>query len=285
VYADHYDPRDRRPGYYSFILSAADHFLGVNGSESYPNTWPDYRPTGLAQSRNWEEVSVRRDLDLYTVRTNVAFPTYPFQLVDTAPQTDFEERGWKISFRRINRILPPSLQLRARWVWKRSYVLLANARNKHQCDYVYDWVIPNRLNQCPQGLASWSTYGFGCGLSPLLYVALNNPVLGSTWSAQLSNMPQVFGLQGVGLQIFGFSNYSGTGFDLALLGMPLCFLYATLDLTQVVIGTGGIAVSNLPLPSSPSLVGFNLYTTAAALSPENGFGWITSNGLALTLGF
>ncbi|MFT4840529.1 MAG: hypothetical protein ACI8UD_003295 [Planctomycetota bacterium] len=75
------------------------------------------------------------------------------------------------------------------------------------------------------------------------------------------------------------------GIDLTFLGMPGCHAYTNLDSLQAMAISGGQASHVLPIPSQLNLIGFELAAQSAVLAPTlNSFGFITSNGVLLTIG-
>ena len=106
--------------------------------------------------------------------------------------------------------------------------------------------------------------------------ATSRPILGTSWSLRIADIPAtaVLGVQVLGLADPGLS-------DLAFLGLPGCGLRASLDVLRP-FSTGGPTLSYAEtVPSAPSLVGINLYAAAAVFTnpPANAFGAITSNGI------
>lgn len=112
-------------------------------------------------------------------------------------------------------------------------------------------------------------------VSPLSLVATSRPVTGTTWGLSTTNIPAT-GL--LGLDILGFANPGIP--DLGFLGMPGCGLYASLDLMGAWV-VGGPHTWGLPIPNNPTLVGIDIYASAAVFQvpPVNTFGAIMANGL------
>lgn len=107
-------------------------------------------------------------------------------------------------------------------------------------------------------------------------VNYNTPVLGTTWSLGVGNIPAT-GLLGV--EILGFFD-PGID-DLGFLGMPLCGLRASPDLLTPWFVSSSIHYYDLPVPNNLQLMGLDLFTTTAVFQvpPINAFGAITSRGL------
>lgn len=112
---------------------------------------------------------------------------------------------------------------------------------------------------------------------PLTLSATSRPVTGTNWNLSVGNVPAT-GL--IGVDVFGVSDPGIT--DLFFLGAPGCGLRASLDYTAAwfVTPTAGHTYS-LPIPNSPSLINFNIYSMSAVFQapPVNSFGAITSNGI------
>ena len=119
------------------------------------------------------------------------------------------------------------------------------------------------------------------GGTPLRLTAATLPALGTTLQLDVD---QVTTGSLLGVLILGFGQVN-PGVDLTFLGMPGCDLYATLD-TQAPFPLAG-PLTSLPLaiPATPSLGGFQFFSQVATFTPAaNAFGFLSSNGLALTVG-
>lgn len=112
-------------------------------------------------------------------------------------------------------------------------------------------------------------------------VALNNPVLGTTWSVGVGGIP---GTGLLGVEILGFFD-PGID-DLGFLGMPLCGLRASPDLLTPWFVSSSTHYYHLPVPNNLQLMGLDLFTTTAVFQvpPINAFGAITSRGLQAHIG-
>lgn len=81
----------------------------------------------------------------------------------------------------------------------------------------------------------------------------------------------------LGFFIVGFNN---PGFPLDALGATGCSAYATLDILEPALFTGSSMNVSLPgVPYDPVFSGATIFTQAAAFSPVNAFGIVSSNGL------
>ncbi len=133
------------------------------------------------------------------------------------------------------------------------------------------------------GTTDYSTGVFqvGNGGTPLRLTAATLPALGTTLQLDVD---EVTAGSLIGVLILGFGQVN-PGVDLTFLGMPDCSLYATLD-TQVPFPLAG-PLTSLPIgiPATPTLAGFQFFSQAATFTPAaNTFGFLSSNGVALTLG-
>lgn len=128
---------------------------------------------------------------------------------------------------------------------------------------------------------SAGVFTVGNGGTPLRLTAATLPQLGSTLQLDVD---QVTAGSFLGVLILGFGQVN-PGVDLTFLGMPDCSLYATLD-TQLPFPLAG-PLTSLPIaiPTTPSLAGFPFFSQAATFTPAaNTFGFLSSNGVALTVG-
>jgi len=115
---------------------------------------------------------------------------------------------------------------------------------------------------------------------PLAHSTSARPVIGTTPNLLASNVPS--GAL-IGLMILGTTEYT-TGIDLTFLGMPTCNLYASLDVMLSFLPAGSTGSVPFVIPANPALAGLIILTQATAWVPGiNPFGFITSNGMRLTL--
>ncbi|MBM3974693.1 MAG: hypothetical protein FJ301_11400 [Planctomycetes bacterium] len=116
---------------------------------------------------------------------------------------------------------------------------------------------------------------------PLTLAATSRPVTNTSWNLTTSNIPTTGVL---GVDIYGVSD-PGIN-DLFFLGAPGCGLRASLDVMNAWLSAGTTHTYSLPIPNSPALLNFNLYTTSAVFQapPVNAFGAITSNGIQGMIG-
>lgn len=110
----------------------------------------------------------------------------------------------------------------------------------------------------------------------------SSPSLGNgSFAFVTSDVPN---LVPIGVLFFGTAALN-PGIDLTFLGMPTCFGYTNADITSasfpVAGGTGSV---NLPIGSSPGLIGLSLTTQSLAFSLATPANLVTSNGLTFTIG-
>ena len=117
-------------------------------------------------------------------------------------------------------------------------------------------------------------------IEPLTHSAGARPVLGTTIALNTSNVPPGAVL---GLTLLGTTEFT-TGVDLTFLGMPSCRAYTSLDASVAFAPASGAGSQALPIPINPALAGVIVLSQGAAFAPGiNTFGFVTSNGLRLTL--
>lgn len=117
--------------------------------------------------------------------------------------------------------------------------------------------------------------------TPLSVAVAGAPVLGSTITINTSNVPAI---PGIGIGFLGLTQFN-PGVSLGFLGMPGCRAFASTDFTTTLVGAGTVGFT-LPIPNTPSLAGFQLFSQSLAfdVSAPNAFQAITSNGVAITIG-
>jgi hypothetical protein len=123
--------------------------------------------------------------------------------------------------------------------------------------------------------AHLSSYGDGC------LGANGTPQLSLTGSAQIGqtiSIDLVNGVPfGVSLLILGSTNRAPFPLEMSFLGMPSCYLYTDIAVTDVLFHNAAGAGSFL-LPAPASLFGAPIYTQFGCLDPAaNPFGFTTSN--------
>ncbi|MBI5849827.1 MAG: hypothetical protein HZB39_02130 [Planctomycetes bacterium] len=107
----------------------------------------------------------------------------------------------------------------------------------------------------------------------------SRPVLGTTFSMDVTNIPASTLLGVVGLGVFQLNT------DLTVIGMPGCALLQSTDTTLPLPPTPPSSTASLPLPNVTAFTGILLYGQAITVSPgSNPLGLVTSNGLRIKLG-
>ncbi len=115
------------------------------------------------------------------------------------------------------------------------------------------------------------------GQAPMTHTATTMS-LGSTFTMSATVPTPITGL---GFFLIGTSN---PGLPLDAIGMPGCSQYASLDQLNFTLFLGNPMTTSFPIPYDASFAGVTLFTQAAAFSPLNAFGIVTSNGLQHTVG-
>lgn len=108
----------------------------------------------------------------------------------------------------------------------------------------------------------------------------SSPVLGTNFAMDVTNLPAgtLLGIVGIGLAQFAT--------DLSAIGMPGCSLLQSNDASLPMSTTPPIGASVLPVPNVAAFAGIVLYGQAITVSPgANSLGLLTTNGLAIKLGF
>ncbi|MEZ6036527.1 MAG: kelch repeat-containing protein [Planctomycetota bacterium] len=133
-------------------------------------------------------------------------------------------------------------------------------------------------------------YGTGCGAPPLAVQddPATSPVLGTTFTLQVSNIPSssLFTLMSIGYSKTTLGSFS-LPVPLDGLGMPSCWLNQDTGyrLGEFCAQTGvGTAAFDIPLPMQPTLVGYHLYCQPWIFDPTvNALGVQTGNAADVTI--
>lgn len=108
----------------------------------------------------------------------------------------------------------------------------------------------------------------------------SRPVVGGTATLLTGGMPAGTLL---GANVFGFTEFL-PGIDLTALGMAGCHQYTSVDASQFLLPSGGLATVQLAVPNNPAFAGVVLRSQGLALVPGyTAAGAITSNGVRLTI--
>ena len=74
-------------------------------------------------------------------------------------------------------------------------------------------------------------------------------------------------------------------FDLGPSGMHLCWLRTSVDDVRLVVGSGGSATVQMPVPALPALLGVQFFQQAMAFDPgANPMGAVVSNSVVGVFG-
>ncbi|MBX3462979.1 MAG: trypsin-like peptidase domain-containing protein [Planctomycetes bacterium] len=115
---------------------------------------------------------------------------------------------------------------------------------------------------------------------PLSFTALGRPIQGTTQQFLLQNI--VNPTASIGLVLAGPRL---PGVDLAVIGMPECFLYTTGDILFSFLTPSATYFWNLFLPVDPALTGSKVACQGGQLTAGvNSFGGLTANAIELTIG-
>ncbi len=117
----------------------------------------------------------------------------------------------------------------------------------------------------------------------LTFAPVNRPIVGTTQTVNLTNVPAP--ASSIGLVLLGMSQIN-PGTNLVFLGAPDCFLYNPGTVIQTLFPLAASTPWGLPIPAAPALAGTHVHVQGAALIPPgtNAFGLLTSNGVDLFLG-
>lgn len=117
----------------------------------------------------------------------------------------------------------------------------------------------------------------------LAFNPVNRPILGTTFTSNLTSVPNPAG--SIGLVLIGFSQ-TVPPLNLVSIGAPDCFLHTPATVIQTLFPLAASTPWNLVLPNTPSLANSHVYVQGAALVPpgSNAFGLLTANGVDLLLG-
>jgi hypothetical protein len=132
-------------------------------------------------------------------------------------------------------------------------------------------------------LASFVSYGQGCagsaGTPALTAAPYSLPWLGDTFRSRVDAVPAT----GAGaVFVTGFASTPAQ--SLAPFGMAGCASYVTLDSSQFVLATAGIAEWSIQIPANMALAGWLLYQQALVLDPASPGGAVVSNAASATVG-
>lgn len=140
-----------------------------------------------------------------------------------------------------------------------------------------DQLMTNALLYVAKG-ASFGTSGAGCagslGVPTMVAAPGSRPVLGSTLSVDLGNVPLGVAIMAVGLSNTSLPPFT-LPFDLAQFGMPGCLLRTDAQVTSIVAGVPPQANWTLSVPNNPGLQGLILYNQAFVVDPTANLAGLT----------
>jgi len=151
------------------------------------------------------------------------------------------------------------------------------------------WNVYTTAWQDSSPTATYTAFGAGCsgtlGVPGLAAAAGSRPALGSTFTAEVTNVTNHAALLAT-----GFSITSAGGLplplDLGSFGMNGCFLRVDPIAVSFLAGAANVATWTWPVPSAPSFFGLTFYQQAFVLDgAANSAGLTASNGAAAVLGF
>jgi hypothetical protein len=140
-------------------------------------------------------------------------------------------------------------------------------------------------------LGSFGTFGAGCpgsaGVPLLDALPGERPLLGQDLDLQFTSLPPT--PSNPLLAIFGFSDTSWPPLTLplplAVIGMPGCTGYVSLDLTFVLTSQNGVCTWTIPIPNNPAATGFHFFVQGLVLDVgANPAGIVASNAGAGIVG-
>lgn len=119
----------------------------------------------------------------------------------------------------------------------------------------------------------YTTFASGCAgtLAASTLIPRDTPQLGKTMVVQVDQLPL-----DLAVLVFSWQRLQ-PAVPLAALGMPGCTLHVSLDAFVPLLGSGGRALHELPIPYQPSLLGTEFHHQAWVLDPAaNAFGGVVS---------
>ena len=151
------------------------------------------------------------------------------------------------------------------------------------------WNVYTTAWQDASPIADYTSFGAGCTGSagtPLLTAAPGSrPAIGSTFDAEVSNLPLGAALMATGLSNTFTSNNLPLPLNLSILGMTGCNQYVDALVLNYIAGTTS-ATWSWSIPNTPGLFGAKFYNQAFSIDPTaNSFGFAASNAAAGTIGF
>lgn len=143
--------------------------------------------------------------------------------------------------------------------------------------------------QDSSSLAEYSSFGMGCagslGTPTLAAAPGSRPTLGSTFQAEIGNLPLGAALMATGLSNAITSGGIALPVNLSFLGMTGCSQYVDALVLDYVTGGTTTATWSWAIPNNPILFGYEFYNQGFSLDPSaNSFGFVASNAAVGKLG-
>jgi hypothetical protein len=149
------------------------------------------------------------------------------------------------------------------------------------------WAAPGSTFAYAPG-ATYCYFGQGCagsnGIPELTSSSV--PTIGSLFSVNVVNLPLAGGLA---VMVIGFSDVSwgaiSLPIDLTPVGMTGCTSYVSVDITDPLPHTSGVAQWVLSIPPNPAIAGVEFFNQALSFDPAAGnpFGAVVSNAAKATV--
>ena len=136
------------------------------------------------------------------------------------------------------------------------------------------------------GGAGYGFFGAGCaGTLPVTNLnATSTPVIGTTLSVDLNNLPRNLAFLLTGLSRTT-SSFGPLPLDMTAFGAPGCLARVSPDAPLLLVGAGNRATFRLPIPIDLSLLGVLAFQQAVVLDPgSNALGVVFSDAAGLLLG-
>lgn len=132
-----------------------------------------------------------------------------------------------------------------------------------------------------------STFGAGCGASPLVMLPAGTPVTGASAGVLIGNAPTTLGGLAIGFSDTMFGGSPVLPLPLAYLGMPSCELLQSNDVfgLPVTSSAPGTLSFSYSIPTTTGLTGSHVYLQAFCYAPgANSLEIIVSNGIDWRVG-
>lgn len=130
--------------------------------------------------------------------------------------------------------------------------------------------------------ANWTTFGAGCGQPTPQLGLLANPVVGTTFDLETSNIAASSQLN---FWLLGFAA-DPVGTSLAPFGLPGCTAWLQLNaiINTASTVTAGVATLPITIPSNPTFSGVTMFAQAAPLIAGTNLTFHTTNAICIAFG-